>query len=241
MYAVADLKTVSSFLNYFTKQVQIVEFVAPEEVEALKLKPYISLCIGSKKNGCEFSKEKLNFFSSEAKPRCFYGKSNDRDDVFELPYSARLVFGSDDIDPFLFYNKTVLNIPTEDINSISTKNIDDEIKEATLNSEGQWIYSNNVDGVDMVSVSSLLFSVANLRAECIVDNDAIDLEKYGLEEPIYLLKIGFATDAGIQKSLLIGALAGDDGARYAMVKGKDIVFVLSPAELANLTLDIAKH
>jgi hypothetical protein len=157
MYAVADLKTISSFLNYFTKQVQIVKFIAPEKVQALKLNPYINLCIGSQKVGSEQTKQKLTFFSSEEESGLFYGKFNDRDDVFELPYASKLVFGGDVVNPFLFYNKTVVNIPTEDINSISTKNIDGEIKEVILNPEGQWVYNNNIDGADMVAVNSVLF------------------------------------------------------------------------------------
>jgi len=238
-YAVADFKTVSSFLNYFTKQVRIVEFISPEQVEDLKLEPYINLCIGVQKETLD--KGKLQFFTSKSEPGNFYGKFGGREDIFLLPYSAKLVFGSDVVNPFLFYNKTVLNIPAQDINSIIVKKIGKDAQDAVLNKEGKWEHNGSAESIDMVAVNAILFSVANLRAECIVDDNTMDLDKYGLKEPVYVVKIGFSTDAGIQKSLLIGALAGNDGARYAMVKGKELVFVLSPAELSNLTLNMYKN
>jgi hypothetical protein len=237
-YAVADFKTVSSFLNYFTKQARIVEFIPPEKVESLELEPYIKLSIGMQKE--TLVKEELQFFISKSKPGNFYGKFIGRKDIFLLPYAAKLVFGGDVLNPFLFYNKTVLNIPSQDIDSINVKQRGKEEQSVVLNKDVQWVRDGRVDGIDMVAVNAILFSVANLRAECIVDDNTMDLEKYGLKEPVYVVKIGFSTDAGIQKSLLIGALAGDDGARYAMVKGKEFVFVLSPAELSNLTLDMYK-
>ncbi len=235
VYAVADLKTVSSFLNYFTKKVRIIEFIPSDEVEFLELEPYISLSIGVQHES--LVKEKINFFVSKSKPGNFYGRFFGREDLFLLPYSAKLVFGGDDLNPFLFYNKTVLNIPSQDIKSLNVKESGKESQTAILDNDGKWVHDGRTEIIDMVAVNAILFSVANLRAECIVDN-TIDLEKYGLNEPVYIVKIGFSTDAGIQKSLLIGALAGDDGARYAMVRGNELIFVLSPAELSNLTLDI---
>jgi len=237
-YAVADFKTVSSFLNYFTKQVRIVEFISPEQVESLNLEPYVDLCIGVQKE--TLNKKKLQFFTSKSEPGNFYGKFTGREDLFLLPYSAKLIFGSDVVDPFLFYNKTVLNIPSQDISSIIVKKIGKDAKDAVLSKDGQWVHDGSKDNIDMVAVNTILFSVANLRAECIVEDNIMDLDKYGLKEPMYVVKIGFSTDAGIQKSLMIGALAGNDGARYAMVKGKELIFVLSPAELSNLTLDMYK-
>ncbi|MDA3798310.1 MAG: DUF4340 domain-containing protein [Kiritimatiellae bacterium] len=237
VFSVADRATISSFLNYFTKQTRIVDFVLPEDVDSLKLEPYVNLSFNIDKGNGEHDVEKLEFYTSQKDSGKFYGKFSDRDDIFLLPYETKLIFGPDLVDPYLFYNKTILNVATEDIGSISTKSDAGE-KIVELSEDGIWVADGQTNVVNMVAVNSILFSIANLRAECIVDSDPENLEQYGLENPKYILKVGFSTGAGIQKSLLIGALAGDDGARYAMVKGKNIIFVLSPAELSNLTLGI---
>ena len=61
----------------------------------------------------------------------------------------------------------------------------------------------------------------------VVENPA-QLAAYGLEKPACVLTLGLTGESGLEKSLLLGASAGEDGV-YAMIRGEDVVFVVAEA------------
>ena len=77
-------------------------------------------------------------------------------------------------------------------------------------------------------IADILFFAANLRAVRVEALNPASLEPYGLDGGGTVLTLGLMGETGIQKSIVLGRPAPPDGV-YAMVKGQDVVFVLSSA------------
>jgi hypothetical protein len=91
--------------------------------------------------------------------------------------------------------------------------------------------------VNEQAVDNILFALSNLRALRIECNDPKNVVAYGLDHPATTLTIGLNSEEGVQKTILIGFLAGTDG-MYAMVQGQDVVCVLQKTLVDRLTSDL---
>jgi hypothetical protein len=65
-----------------------------------------------------------------------------------------------------------------------------------------------------------------------VEADPADLSPYGLDEPTAALTIDLDPDFGVSKTLLLGEAT--DGGVYAMIRGQDLVAVVSERDVERL-------
>ncbi|MCX7591666.1 MAG: DUF4340 domain-containing protein [Kiritimatiellae bacterium] len=134
--------------------------------------------------------------------------------------------------PLVFLDRTVLSLPRQSVKRISL--LKGGITQTVqLDDHGQWrVVEPVLHAVAGAVVEDILLYVENLRAVNIESLQATELRPYGLDHPRAVLTLGLSPEKGIQKSLLVGAPAGDRGF-FAMIHGQNVVFVL-PAQVANL-------
>ena len=134
-------------------------------------------------------------------------------------------------DPLVYIDRTMLAVPRESIRMLVLVRGGFE-RTATVNEEGQWSVDGKAAGEQerLVIEDTLLF-VSNLRALRIECRNPRNLAAYGLDASATTLTLGLSGEDGIQKSLMLGFRAKTDG-RYAMVRGRDVIFVL-PKGLAD--------
>jgi hypothetical protein len=102
------------------------------------------------------------------------------------------------------------------------------------NPEGKWQVAPPAQGsVQLAVIEGLLRIVNHLQADRLADDKTGRESRYGLDAPSLRLTFGLAGEGAIQKTLVLGAPAGD-GSCYAMLQGQDIVFVLGRSLVADL-------
>ena len=82
-----------------------------------------------------------------------------------------------------------------------------------------------------------LQSLSKLDATGVEWRRTEDLAGYGLDKPSAELSIGLSGDEGIRKTVIFGFVAGANGV-YAMVRGRDGIYVLEKSHVSNLTGDL---
>jgi hypothetical protein len=85
-------------------------------------------------------------------------------------------------------------------------------------------------------VNDVLYFISNLRALRADVHNPEALAPYGLDPGVCTLTLGLMGSTGIQKTLVIGSEAHAE-AVYTMVKGQDVVFVVSAAITDMLARD----
>ncbi len=152
-----------------------------------------------------------------------------RDALVFLPEAAAL--------PFAFFDRTVLAVSPDRVQRIVMRRGEGE-QVLERGAEGTWRTPEDVAGVpDALVLSDALFCVSNLRAVRVADQHPKDLAAYGLDQTDTSFTIGLTGGEAIQKTILIGASAGDAG-RYAMIQGQEVVFILGQAVADGLLRDL---
>jgi len=142
-------------------------------------------------------------------------------------------------DPYGFRDRTVLALDPELVNRLSLVRAG---KEQVVSREdaGPWQVVEP-EGAQAVSeaIDGTLFLAAHAQALRAEPFDLKRQAEYGLAKPTATLTFGLAGEAGIQKSLVIGARSGEDG-WYTMLQGQDVVFVLPDATGQRLMSDLVR-
>ena len=139
-------------------------------------------------------------------------------------------------------DKTVLALPVDSLRRISVKR---ETGCETLRRESGdavWRLGEGVTGkVDAVRLGAWLAQLVSLKADRIekLGISLEDIDAYGVRSPWLEVSVDVDAADAVRKTLLIGKEAGF-GKRYAMVRGLDVLFVLSAESLRVLSLQLVE-
>jgi hypothetical protein len=126
------------------------------------------------------------------------------------------------LDPLVYRDLTVLRIPREDIRSLQQTTGGRMVK-VSASTNGVWsaeggavLTSDALDGI--------LAVLADLRALAWIRRAPQDLSAFGLDEPESRLTLSLDSREGLILELWLGRESG--GGRYAMIRGREDVFLL---------------
>ncbi|MDZ4200501.1 MAG: DUF4340 domain-containing protein [Kiritimatiellia bacterium] len=126
------------------------------------------------------------------------------------------------LDPILFRNLTVLQINPETVQGLTLKMRGREFQAERKG--GEW--TSPQGAMDPAALAGLLKALSSLRAVSWVRHAPSDPAAFGLDEPWATLTLHRSGEEGFVQTLQIGRDAGLG--RYAMIMGRDTVFLLAP-------------
>jgi len=141
------------------------------------------------------------------------------------------------LEPLYYRNREVLTLDRDDVVDIT---VEQGAKKQMVKRDGKGIFRPTLAEqyvLDDDTIQSILMVVAELKAYEFVADDPEDLAPYGLKEPEAIVTLGLRSEAGISKSILFGSDAGASGV-YAMLRGRDVVFILEKTIRAALLQDL---
>jgi hypothetical protein len=153
------------------------------------------------------------------------------DDVFLIAPAQLSAAASVLSDPRPLLDRTVLAIPAAAIQRITIAHVAGTTNAIARDANGLFAAPPGqvlAEG----ALEALLSAAALLRADDVEAVSPTGLLPYGLDYPAFEVAFDLADEAGLRRTLAIGSRTPDNGGRYAMVKGHDIVFIL-PRESAD--------
>ncbi|MBN1270001.1 MAG: DUF4340 domain-containing protein [Kiritimatiellae bacterium] len=143
------------------------------------------------------------------------------------------------LDPLHLRDRTVLRLAAGDIRKIVLARGGAEQALERTDAGSAFVPVGGPPGVgaSQEQLEELLATVSHLVASAFVAEDPKDLSPFGLDVPQAVITLGLSGAAGIGRTVLLGGAAPGDG-RYGMVRGEDVVFVLSQAVADVLTRDL---
>ena len=142
------------------------------------------------------------------------------------------------VDPLFYRDREVLNMDPDDVLKITVTQADRE-RSAERGASGEFQLVGADGGkIDPEAVRDLLMTACHLVVSDFVADTPQKLSDYGLDKPQAVLALGLKGEAGLGKAVLFGADAGERGV-YAMLRGQDVVFVLSTSVKEKLLQDLA--
>jgi len=131
------------------------------------------------------------------------------------------------IDPLRFKDKLVLKL---DLAQLKTMKVEQKSKPTYAierQKDGTFlpVETQNPVQLDFLALNKMFDAIKNLRAIQYVAYDQQDLSKYGLQNPAMSIHLGLNATAQLGYVLLVGSKT-DEG-YYAMIKGRDVVFLLN--------------
>ena len=139
------------------------------------------------------------------------------------------------------YDKTLLSFTNNSVQRISTKLPSGVTETVMREKQGSWRLDNTSGVLITDSLTERLVLLSKLTADrvekpCAISSDA---DAYGFKTP--WMEMSISVDAGdaIRKTILVGS-ATSEGARYAMVRGLDLVFVLDAKTVALLSKSLVR-
>ncbi|MBI1876195.1 MAG: DUF4340 domain-containing protein [Acidobacteria bacterium] len=119
----------------------------------------------------------------------------------------------------------VFTVESDKIAELSVKAASGERSELKK-SGGKWtLVKPEPTGVDESELSSITSSLANLEIQRVLEDNPTDLKQYGLAEA--RLEVGYKTESGDAKRLLIGDKTATGGDLYAKLPDERRVFLIS--------------
>ena len=128
------------------------------------------------------------------------------------------------LEPVAYRSREILDIPASDISSIRIDTPTQTRRLIRDASTGQW--SPAAPWMDR-----LLSTLTPLRAQSLVATEPPDA---GFEKPFLSLTLLLRGQSGLATTLLIGNEISPAGPRWATVRGRDLVFTLSPLTVESL-------
>lgn len=112
---------------------------------------------------------------------------------------------------------------------------------------GMWNLVRRFDDTGSLRVSQdavkrLLSALERVEAESVVTlaGGPEELGRYGLEKPTYTLTVDLVDGRAIRCNILLGAVAAEDGTRYATMGRAEAIFTVSPATVSVLTAPLTE-
>lgn len=138
-------------------------------------------------------------------------------------------------DPLLYRDRRIFRESPESVYRIALAR--NGVEQAVRREQGGPFVSENGGRADDAALRARLERLLAARARRYVAERPADLTPYGLDPPAATLTLGLRDESGISKTVLIGAV-GEHGA-YAMLRGRDLVFLLDPDTLRDFVADLA--
>ena len=139
-----------------------------------------------------------------------------------------------------YRDKTILRIPSHQVNSVRIQLAGLESQEAKPDDKGVWQTTTALPAVlDVDALQGVLELVEELRAVRVEELSVRDPVAFGMSEPWATLTIGVENDTAINRVLLIGRRS-NDGGRYAMLRGGDVLFALSSGQVSVLERQLVR-
>jgi hypothetical protein len=139
------------------------------------------------------------------------------------------------------YDRTMLSFTNNSIQRISTKLPSGGTEVVERDKEGAWHLQNTSGVLSTEAMTERLELLSKLTADRVEKPSATssDADAYGLKKP--WMEMSVSVDAGdaIRKTILVGSQTSE-GARYAMVRGQDLVFVLDAKTVALLVKSLVR-
>ncbi len=132
------------------------------------------------------------------------------------------------LDPLPFRAREILSVPADDVAGVRFTAPGQAFQAERDPATGQWMPAAPwLDG--------LLSALAPLRADSLVSEEGAACPGAGFDAPVLAIEIRLRGQSGLSTTLLVGAEVSPGGPRYALVRGRDLVFTLSPWTVAALT------
>lgn len=165
--------------------------------------------------------------------RDLYVKKASEQDVYSVGKSVK---GKIDRSAYDLRDKTILDLPVPEIQSVTVERGKLSLVFEKDEDEGWTLTAPEKRRADSGKVTGLLDSIKYGRIKGFVEEDASDLAKYGLDEPIARVEFAFEDHA---KSLVFGKTAeSQEGLVYASREGQRQVLALDADILEKLPTDV---
>lgn len=138
-------------------------------------------------------------------------------------------------DPLFYRDRTVLGVNPAQIENITVKTGE---KEQSVKKTETGTFTAGTPGhqLNTKTLTDLMQTLNELRAERYVDYNPTSLKPYGLEIPQATVMVTLSDTNSIGRVVLLGDKSGDG--RFAMIQGQDIVFVVSDEASQTLTSEL---
>ncbi len=131
------------------------------------------------------------------------------------------------VNPLAFRSREMLNLPAGDILRLTRMRAEQTQVVARATATNAFLaVASAQEAVQRDVLARVVQTVSRLTAVRLVADDVRDLARYGLAPPALMLTLGLKGEAGLAKTLLLGAPTADG--LFAMLRGQDLVFVLDP-------------
>jgi hypothetical protein len=132
---------------------------------------------------------------------------------------------------------TIISLKQEDISKLDIKRKDeDDVVLSRVGPDDWKITSPKPLIADHETVSSILYDLAPLKADQVVDEKAGDLKEYGLAPPA--VELSATARDGKSPKLLIGDDTPTGGSAYAMLEGDPRLFTIGSTYKTNFNKDL---
>lgn len=144
--------------------------------------------------------------------------------VLIVSYFALKNYNSSSEDTTETDSENILSFNTENVTGIDVTNPSGNYKLEYDLTDSTWKYADDKDfPLDDTQITSLLGSVCSLNAQRHLEDSLDNISGYGLENPVYTIKI--TGDEGIDYTLFIGDKS-PSGNYYAYLDGKNVVYMI---------------
>lgn len=122
-----------------------------------------------------------------------------------------------------------------DVASVYIKNSEGEY-EVTQVDDANWTIDELKDlPLDNSVLSGITSAVTSITTQKMIEENASDLSKYGLDKPLAEVKVTFKDSAKTVKEFLIGNPTPTSGQSYFALKGEKTVYTVTTATFSSLT------
>lgn len=104
--------------------------------------------------------------------------------------------------------------------------------------DGKWIFSDRSYNIDETTINSLIDTISNLNSSKLVEENASDLEQYGLKNPPITITIFL--DSGEKKVVCIGNTSVA-GSYYLTLQDNNKVFSVNAADIESINVFSLKN
>ena len=158
--------------------------------------------------------------------KSYFAKLKDSEEIFTLDaVFTDWLTDSNTVSPLHYCDRVMLTIVPGHVQRITVANADGEHSVERADG-GKWsCVGDKSSKPESDTIEQLLKLIKEIRAIDIKEHAPESLSKYGLDLPVVTLTLKLEGEENVQKSILLGGEASS-ASRYAMVRGRDIVFTV---------------
>ncbi len=172
------------------------------------------------------------------KKECYFAKMGDGNEVFMVQVGAvDWLNRQGTVSPLYYRDRSMLTVKPQNVRRIDVS-ASSGVYGVERSSTQDWSCVGSEQMVpNLDAIRALMGVMVDLRAVRIEAHNPKSLESYGLAAPFATVTLGLRGEDNIQKTLLLGKQA-DDELFYAMLRGQDLVFLVSNELVSTLLVPI---